>query len=157
MPRCRWCRQRRTNPGWYRARAYAALRIGLDAAAAADARKSLAEAGWDADTVYAALVAAIAHRRVNQRAEAAEMLDNARRAANVPEWTLAVIDYLDGRLSAEVIVKKARDVGRRRKPTRMSASWPPRPAGKTRRSCIFDGSGIRAHATTWSTAWRRPS
>ena len=106
MPRCRWCSSVRTNPGWYRARAYAALRIGLDAAAAADARKYLAEAGWDADTVYAALVAAIAHRRLNQRAEAAEVLDNARRAARVPEWTLAVIDYLDDRLSAEAIAEE---------------------------------------------------
>jgi len=103
--------QRRTDPGWYRARAYAALRIGLDAAAAADARQYLAEAGWDADTVYAALVAAIAHRRLNQQADASEMLDNARRAANVPEWTVTVIDYLDDRLSVEAILKKARDIG----------------------------------------------
>jgi tetratricopeptide (TPR) repeat protein len=103
--------QRRADPGWYRSRAYAALRLGLDAAAAADARKYLATAGWDAHTVYTAFVAAIAHRRLNQLSEAAEILESARQAANVPEWTLSVIDYLDDRLSSEAILKKARDVG----------------------------------------------
>jgi tetratricopeptide (TPR) repeat protein len=103
--------QRRADPGWYRTRAYAALSLGLDAAAAADARKYLALAGWEGDTVYAALVAAIAHRRLNQLSEAAEILESARHAANVPEWTFSVIDYLDDRLSSEAILKKARDIG----------------------------------------------
>lgn len=103
--------QRRASPAWYRHRASALLGLGLDGAAAADARKFIALAGWETDAVYAAFVAAIAHRRLNQLPESAEILESARQAANVPEWTLNVIEYLDDRLTDEAILKKARELG----------------------------------------------
>jgi tetratricopeptide (TPR) repeat protein len=103
--------QRQASPGWYSARAYASLRFGRDAAAAADARTFLSLAGWEADTVYTAFVAAIAYRRLGQQAESVEILESARQAVNVPQWTLSVIDYLDDRLTDEVFLKKARELG----------------------------------------------
>jgi tetratricopeptide (TPR) repeat protein len=102
---------RRSNPGWYRSRAYAALRLGLDAVAAEDARRYVTQAGWDAETVYTALVAAIAHLRLKQPQEASEVLENARGVAKIPDWTLMVIDYLDDRVSLDSFLGKARSVG----------------------------------------------
>ena len=100
-------RERQSTPRWYRRRAYDALRLGRDAEAAADARKYLAEAGWDKDTVYVAFVAALAHRRQNQPEAAAEILDSARQVANIPDWTAAVIDFLQDRSTAAAFLERA--------------------------------------------------
>ena len=103
--------QRSKDSGWYRRRAYDALRLGLDAAAAADARTFLAQSGWDADSVYAAFVAALAHQRLGQPHEAAAILEAARSTANIPAWTLAVADYLDDRLTADALLGRAASTG----------------------------------------------
>lgn len=103
--------RRRSSPGWYRSRAYAALRLGIDAVAVEDAGKYLAQAGWDAETVYTSFVAAIAHLRLKQPQLASEILENARRTARVPEWTQLVIEYLDDRLTAAVFLAKAKNIG----------------------------------------------
>ena len=104
---------RRSSPGWYSSRAYSALRLGRDAAAAADARRYLTEAGWNVDTVYTAFVAAIAHLRLKQHQEASAVLDNVRSTANIPAWTLVVTDYLDGRVSPDAFLAKAGNIGER--------------------------------------------
>jgi lipoprotein NlpI len=54
-----------------------------------------------------ALLAAIAHLRLHQPDEAREILEEARAAAADIPWTATVIDYLEGRISADTFLSRA--------------------------------------------------
>ena len=99
--------QRRPDPAWYLRRARDALGLGLDAPAAADARRFLAQVGWDADTVIAAFIAALADQRLKRPQAAAEILETARKTPHLTAWSRALIDYLDDRLPSAALVARA--------------------------------------------------
>jgi tetratricopeptide (TPR) repeat protein len=99
--------QRQPDPAWYLRRARDALGLGLDAPAAADARRFLAQVGWDADSVFAAFIAALALQRLNRPQEAAEILEAARNTPHVTAWARALIDYLDDRLPSAALLARA--------------------------------------------------
>ncbi len=104
--------QLQATPDWYRVRAYAALGLGnADAIAASDARRFIKTSGWEERSVSMAVIAAIAHWRLHQPDQAREILEEARAAAADVPWTTAVIDYLEGRLSAEAFLSSASSNG----------------------------------------------
>ena len=57
----------------YRNRVYAALAVGADAIAAADARRHLELAGWSTETAVYTAFAAIFHLRLQQVDQAGEL------------------------------------------------------------------------------------
>jgi tetratricopeptide (TPR) repeat protein len=104
--------RRQADPDLYRSRAYAALGLGVNEIAAADARQYLNIAGWSSETaVYTAFVGAIAHLRLGQRDEANALLTTAREASTSQPWTLLVADFLDGRIAQADFLSKAKSDG----------------------------------------------
>jgi tetratricopeptide (TPR) repeat protein len=94
---------------WYYRRAYFALGLGnADAVAAIDAHRFIKTAGWQEHSIYVAFVAAIAHYRLHQPDEARKVLELARPAAAEIPWTTRIIDYLEGRVTADVFLSSAR-------------------------------------------------
>jgi lipoprotein NlpI len=97
---------------WYHRRAYFALGLGsADATAASDAHRFIQAAGWREDSIYLAFLAAIAHWRLHQPEEARTVLEQARPAAAAIPWTTLVIDYLEGRVTADVLLSSAKSNG----------------------------------------------
>jgi tetratricopeptide (TPR) repeat protein len=98
------------SPRHYATRARRALGFGMDAVAVADARRYIAVAGWNIDTVYTAIIGALAHLRLGDAAEAAAVLERAR-FARLPAWTVHVLDFLQDRVPAEALLAKAKTTG----------------------------------------------
>ena len=83
-----------------------------DAVAAKEARRYIARGGVDTETaVYVALIGAVAELRQGQREQAHELLETARQGAASIPWTMLVIDFLDSRLSAADLLKRAKSDG----------------------------------------------
>jgi tetratricopeptide (TPR) repeat protein len=100
------------DPAWYRVRAYAALGLGLDGTAASDARQYIDLVGWSSESAtYTGFIAAIAYLRLHQPEEARQMLEGARATTAPDSWTMAVIDFLQSRVSAGELLAKARSNG----------------------------------------------
>ena len=102
------------NPEWYRDRAYAALRLGLDATAAIDIHTymSLADQGPH-PSVYASFVAAIAYWRLGQPTAAMQILEEVRHGVPPASWTASVIDFLQERLPEQRFLDRAKTHGQR--------------------------------------------
>ena len=89
--------QLQPGPDWYRRRAYAALRYGIDATAAADVRRCLELGGLESSSSpYTAFVAAIAYWRLGRQDEATRILDEVRPVTPSKSSTETVLDFLQG-------------------------------------------------------------
>jgi tetratricopeptide (TPR) repeat protein len=102
--------QLRANPDRYRQRAEDLFRLGLDAAAVRDAHAFLDRVGWSSERApRAALVAALAHRRLGQTSEADDVLRRIRAFVRHGSWTESVLDYFQARLTAGELLSRAKD------------------------------------------------
>jgi thioredoxin-like negative regulator of GroEL len=98
------------NPDVYRTRAYAALGLRRDAAAATDARRYIDAVGWREPSAQAvAFIAVIAYWRSHRAEDAAVLLEQVRAAVSSSSWPGAVAQYLQGKLTAERLLSRARD------------------------------------------------
>ena len=105
---------RYADPYWYASRAEYALGLGQNEVAARDAREYLNAAGWaDEAAPYAAFIGAIAHWRLQQTAEAEALLADAARAVPPKSWVATVVQYLQGGLTEDAFLDRARDDGQR--------------------------------------------
>lgn len=101
-----------SDPDWYRSRAYAALRFGVDATAASDAREYLKLAGWESrSAAYVAFVGAIADWRLGRADEAERLLEQARGVTPATSWTTVVLDFMQGRIPADKFLARAKSNG----------------------------------------------
>jgi len=92
----------------HRRRAYDLFALGRDAAAARDV-DAYVRAGWPQESVtYARFLGALARRRLNQRPEADTLLEGARKMVAPGTWTAKVLDFLQGRLTAEDLLSQAK-------------------------------------------------
>ncbi len=98
------------RPDAYRTRAYSALGLGRDAAAATDARRYIDAVGWrDPSAQAIAFVAVVACLRSNRPAEAAALLQEVRQAAAPSSWTGAIAQFLQGVIPADRLLARAKD------------------------------------------------
>lgn len=96
------------NPEAYRARAYAALGLRRDSAAARDALRYIDSVGWrDPAAQETALVAAVAYSRSARPGDAAAILDRVRQSAGAASWPAAVAEFLQGSLPADRLMARA--------------------------------------------------
>ncbi|HEX6972794.1 MAG TPA: tetratricopeptide repeat protein, partial [Vicinamibacterales bacterium] len=96
------------NPEAYRARAYAALGLRRDSAAARDALRYIDSVGWrDPAAQETALVAAVAYSRSARPCDAAAILDRVRQSAGAASWPAAVAEFLQGSLPADRLMARA--------------------------------------------------
>lgn len=102
------------NPEAYRARAYAALGLRRDSAAAQDALRYIGSVGIAQPAAQeTALVAAVAYWRSSRPAEAAAILGRVRAAAATSSWMASVVDYMQGRTTAAQFLARAKDLDQR--------------------------------------------
>lgn len=99
---------------WQRARALGAFESGRNDVAARAAHRYLDLAGIaDQSGQYVAFIGAIAGWRLGDRADADALLAQAAAAAPPKSWVAAVATYLQGRLTADAFLGRARDNGQR--------------------------------------------
>jgi len=92
----------------YRRRAYDLFAMGHDAAAARDVDVYI-RGGWTQESmIYTRFLGALARRRLNQQTEADTLLEGARKAIAPGTWTAKVLDFLQGRLTAEDLLSQAK-------------------------------------------------
>lgn len=97
------------NPDAYRTRAYSALGLGRDVAAAEDARRYIDAVGWREPAAQSiAFVAVIAYWRSNRPGDAAALLEQVRAAAPSSSWAGAVAQFMEGRLAADRLIARAK-------------------------------------------------
>ncbi len=98
------------KPDAYRTRAYSALELGRDAAAATSARRYIDAVGWHEPSAQAiAFVAVVACLRSNKPAEAAALLQEVQSAAAPSSWSGAIAQFLLGVLPADRLLARAKD------------------------------------------------
>jgi tetratricopeptide (TPR) repeat protein len=106
--------RRDLKPAWHYRRARAALGLGSNEVAVRDVRRFLELSGWaDESGPYAAFVGVIAHWRLEQRPEAEALLRQASAAVRPKSWAASVTEYLQGALTDEEILSRAKDGGQR--------------------------------------------
>jgi tetratricopeptide (TPR) repeat protein len=99
-----------SNPSWFRQRAYFAYRTGRHATIARDVRKYLDAEGWGNESApYLAFLAAIAHWRAGQPAEADAILSEAALVIKEGSWQERLLQLMQDRLPAETVISRARD------------------------------------------------
>jgi tetratricopeptide (TPR) repeat protein len=95
---------------YYRARAYAMLRLGRGNQAAADALTFIERRGWQNDSApYAAIVAYLGYRMDKLSAEAGRMLNEMAVKVYAGEWPHPVIKYLKREITAQQLISSAKD------------------------------------------------
>lgn len=100
----------RPNPDRYRERAYDLFRLGLNAAAARDARAFLDRTGWgNEQTPRVALLMAVAERRLGQFADADTLLERVRTVVESGSWMESLVLYLQAQLTAPQLLSMARE------------------------------------------------
>lgn len=103
---------RNHDPEVHRVHANVAFIVGNDAAAARHAGAYLDSAGsYAGSSVYTAILGALALRRLQQRDEAARMLERAGPGVRPGTWTAKVLDCVRGALPAAALLASARDSG----------------------------------------------
>jgi tetratricopeptide (TPR) repeat protein len=106
--------QLESNPEAYRLRAFAALGLGRDDAAAREALRYIDTVGWrEASAQATALVAAVAYARSSRPADAAEILERINMAAPLSSWVRAVAQFMQGKLTAEGLLARAKSAEER--------------------------------------------
>ena len=104
----------RSSADYYRQRAYDLFALGRDAAAARDVDAYIQHAGWGQEqAAYTAFLGALARRRLSQGPAADTLLEGARKVVAPATWTAKVLDFLQGRLSAEDLLSQAKQDGER--------------------------------------------
>ncbi len=100
------------NPAYHQRRAYVAFRLGKDASALRDALAFLQRAGWGHEAAPSmAFLAAMACRRMGEAAEAVPVLEQARAVIERGSWTEKVLDFFQGRLVDDELVRLAKEIG----------------------------------------------
>jgi tetratricopeptide (TPR) repeat protein len=99
-------------PGWYSARLFATLRMGLDADVAEDAASYLREsAPEEGRRAYVALAASLALIRRDEREEANRLLDAALTPLDDKQWPARVITFVRGHTTAADLLARASGPG----------------------------------------------
>jgi len=101
------------EPGakWYQGRGYGAFGLADFAAAARDARSYITQAGRGAESApYMAFLGAISLWRLERGAEAEALLGEVRPDLVADTWTMKVMDFMQGRLTADRFLAAAKDV-----------------------------------------------
>ena len=102
------CLAIRPDPSWFFARLHAAQRLGQDTLAVADATSYVSLAGWQSTgSPYAMFIAALASMRLKQPDQARAILDEIAAHVEGDSWQATIVAYLSGRLTPEVLLKKA--------------------------------------------------
>jgi lipoprotein NlpI len=99
------------NPRWYDARAYEGFKRGNYSTAIHDIHTYIERAGRGAESApYAAFLGAICYLRLKKVTEASNPLREI--STEIPEgsWTAVVMDFMQGKLSSEKFLARAKDV-----------------------------------------------
>ncbi|PYR75591.1 MAG: hypothetical protein DMF86_14900 [Acidobacteria bacterium] len=103
-----------SSPSWYRGHAYGAFDIGKDEAVLSDVEAYAREAGWtDEGTLYTAILGVLANLRLGRPDDAAALSARALRAIAPESWHAALFDFLGGTLTADALLRRAKDNGDR--------------------------------------------
>ena len=106
--------QLEASPEAYRLRAFAALGLGRDEAAAREALRYIDAVGWrEAEAQETALVAAVAYARSSRPADATAILRQITMVAPPSSWVRAVAQFMQGNLTAERLLARAKSPGER--------------------------------------------
>ena len=106
--------QLQSDSSWHYTRSLEALLARRDDAVLPEAKTYIDRAGiTDPSAPYAAFYGAIAARRLNRPAEAEALLAQVARAVPANTWTHTVLGFMQGRLTADALLDKAKDGGER--------------------------------------------
>ena len=99
------------NPRWYSFRAYEEFKRGNFSAAVSDVRSVIEQGGSGAESApYAAFLGAICYHRLQQPVEADKLLKEISPEISEGSWTATVMKFMQGELSSEQFLSRAKDV-----------------------------------------------
>jgi tetratricopeptide (TPR) repeat protein len=106
--------KRDSDPVWYRNRTYDAYALGRDEAVVRSATAYTRAAGeGNQSSPYVGYAAALASMRLGRQSDAAAMLKKVEDSVSLGSWQSFIAQFLQGQLSAEKVLDKAKSDGER--------------------------------------------